>query len=280
VSNPKHARDTDNGRYYEDPATGDRYVSVTNALDSLNKPALAPAAAKVTAEYFADNLPAAVRASRNPTTMDDFVKAAKAEYKNVWESRRDFGTRVHNQAEAYALGTPIEPDEQAEAFVDQYREFLQDFGVNIATDIDAVEVTVLDRTHRYGGTADLWINLGGLPQGQPDGLWLVDIKTSLTKSASVVYRDHALQLAALRYAEIALAPDDSEHPVPKFAGAAILNLRAHAYGFIPMPATRDLHAAFLGLLATSYALHGLDMKPYKPLNTPTRKPSIRTRKAA
>lgn len=278
MTNPKHARDTDNGRYYQDPATGDMHVSVTNVLDTLNKPALAPAAAKVTAEYFADHLPAAVRASRNAATLDAFIKAAKAEHKTVWESRRDFGTLVHNHAEAHALGRPIEPNEQAERFVDQYRLFLKEFGVDIATDLDAVEVTVLDRGHRYGGTADLWINLRNLPGGQPDGLWLVDIKTSLTKPASTVYRDHALQLAALRYAEIAIGPDDSEHPVPEFVGAAILNLRTHSYGFVPMPATRELHAAFLGLVTASYALHGLDMKPYKPINTPARKP--RARKAA
>jgi hypothetical protein len=278
VTNPKHARDTDNGRYYEDPATGDLYVSVTNVLNTLNKPALAPAAAKVTAEYFADNLPAAVRASRDPNAMEAFIKAAKAEHKTVWESRRDLGTRVHALAEAHALGTPAERDEQAQPFVDQYQLFLNDFGVDLATDLEAVEVTVLDRTHRYGGTADLWMRLKGLPNGHPDGLWLIDIKTSLTKPATTVYRDHPLQLAALRYAELALAPDDSEHPVPEFVGAAILNLRATNYGFVPVPTTRELHAGFLGLLQASYVLHGLDMKPCKPINTPARKP--RTRKAA
>lgn len=278
MTNPKHARDTDNGRYYQDPATGQMLVSVTNVLDTLNKPALAPAAAKVTAEYFADNLPAAVRASRSPVTLNEFVRAAKAEHKNVWETRRDLGTRVHNQAEAHVLGTPIEPDPDAQPFVDQYQLFLKDFGVDINRDIDAVEVTVLHREHRYGGTADLWIRLRDLPGDAPDGLWLVDIKTSLTKPASTVYREHPLQLAALRYAEIGLGPDDSEHPVPEFVGAAILNLRTSSYGFIPMPATPEMHAAFLGLLTASYTLHGLDMKPYKPLNTPARKP--RTRKAA
>jgi hypothetical protein len=279
VTNPKHARDTDNGRYYQDPAGG-MLVSVTNVLNTLNKPALAPAAAKVTAEYFVENLPAAVRASRNPADLDQFVRAAKAEHKNVWEYRRDFGTRVHAQAEAHVLGTPIEPDPEAQPFVDQYEVFLKEFGVDIHADIDAVEVTVLHRGHRYGGTADLWIRLRNLPGGQPDGLWLVDIKTSLTKPASAVYQDHPLQLAALRFAEVALGPDDSEHPVPEFAGAAILNLRGHTYGFIPVPATPEMHAGFLGLLQASYALHGLDMKPYKPLNTPARKPSTRTRKAA
>ncbi|WP_049568736.1 hypothetical protein [Nonomuraea sp. SBT364] len=277
MTNPKHARDTDNGRYYQDPAGG-LLVSVTNVLNTLNKPALAPAAAKVTAEYFAENLPTAVRASRNPAAMEDFIKAAKAEHKNVWETRRDLGSRVHALAEAHVLGTPAEHDEEAQPFVDQYELFLKEFGVDIATDIDAVEVTVLHRSYRYGGTADLWIRLKNLPGGQPDGLWLVDIKTSLTKSASTVYRDHALQLAALRFAEVALAPDDSEHPVPEFAGAAILNLRTSSYGFVPMPALPELHSAFVGLLTASYVLHDLDMKPYKPLNTPARKP--RTRKAA
>lgn len=280
MADPKHSRDTDNGRYYEDPATGELLISVTNTLNVLSIPALAPAAAKVTAEYCMDNLPAAVRASRTTDGREAFLKQAKAEHKNVWESRAGIGTRVHKQAEAHALGTPVEPDEEAEPFIGQYRQFLADAGVDLVEDVDAVEVTVLHRTARYAGTADLWVHLRREFHGAPAGLWLVDLKTSLTKPPSAFYRDMVLQLAGLRFAELALAPDDSEHPVPEFKGAAILNLRADRYGFIPAPADEAAHAAFCRLVDASYYLHALDLKPYKPVNPWRKTRAPRSRKAA
>lgn len=266
MADPRHSRDTANGRYYEDPKSGELLISVTNALNALAKPALAPAAAKVTAEYCMAQLPRAVKASRTPADAEAFLKAAKAEHKNVWESRAGIGTRVHVQAEAHALGKPIAEDEDAAPFIDQYRKFLADAGVNLAEDVEAVEVTVLHRTARYAGTADLWLWLRSEFHGMPPGLWLIDIKTSLTKPPSAFYRDHVLQLAGLRFAEVALAPDDSEHEVPEFAGAAILNLRQDRYGFIPSPSDEAAHAAFCHLVNASYYLHGLDLKPHKPVN--------------
>jgi hypothetical protein len=267
MADPRHSRDTANGRYYEDPANpGELYISVTNALNTLSKPALAPAAAKVTAEYCMANLPAAVRASRRPADTEAFLKAAKAEHRNVWENRAGIGTRVHIQAEAHALGRPAEPDEDAAPFIDQYRRFLADAGVDLAEDVEAVEVTVLHRTARYAGTADVWLWLRREFCGMAPGLWLIDIKTSLTKPPSAFYRDHVLQLAGLRYAEVALGPDDSEHEVPEFQGAAILNLRVDRYGVIPAPADRAAHAAFCRLVDASYYLHGLDLKACKPVN--------------
>jgi hypothetical protein len=266
VTAPTHSRDTSNGRYYLDPASGELLISVTNALNVLSKPALAPAAAKVTAEYCLDNLPRAVKAARNPAAAEAFLKDAKSEHRNVWESRAGIGTRVHVQAEAHALGKPIERDEDAEPFIDQYRRFLDDAGIDLQEDVEGVEVTVLHRTARYAGTADLWVNIRRPFHGQPAGLWLVDLKTSLTSRPSAFYRDMVLQLAGLRFAEVALAPDDSEHPVPEFVGAAILNLRTDRYGFIPSPSDEAAHAAFCRLVDASYYLHSLDLKPHKPVN--------------
>lgn len=266
MSAPQHSRDTANGRYYQDPQSGELLISVTNALNALAKPALAPAAAKVTAEYCVANLPRAVKASRNPGDTEAFLKAAKSEHRTVWESRAGLGTRVHVQAEAHALGKPVEPDEDAEPFVDQYRKFLDDAGIDLQEDVEGVELTVIHRGARYAGTADLWVHLRKPFHGLPTGLWLVDLKTSLTKAPSAFYRDMVLQLAGLRYAEVALAPDDTEHEVPSFAGAAILNLRQDRYGFIPSPSDEAAHSAFCRLVDASYYLHGLDLKPHKPVN--------------
>lgn len=276
MTDPKLARATDNGRYYEDPADGEMVVSVTNVLSEWAKPALAPAAAKATAEYIVDHLPAAVRASRAEDTREAFLREAKAHYRTVWENRRDLGSLVHHHAEALVLGTPMPEDERVASFIDSYRKWMADFGVDMERDVASAEVTVFSRSHeslRYGGTADLWVNLRHLPKPYDRGLWLVDIKTSLTKPASTVYRDHVLQLAALRYADVAVLPDGSEVAVPEFAGAAILNLRqktarSKGYGFVPLPADEHAHLTFLSLLGVAYFAHALDLKTHKPIKAP------------
>jgi len=270
MTDPKHAVDTgDTGRYYADPKTGDLLISVTNTLQQLAKPALAPAAAKETAEFMMANLARAVKSAHNPVEREQFLKVAKAAYKDLWETRRDMGTRVHHQAEAHILGTPVEPDEDAEPFIDQYKQFLADARIDITNDVEAVEITVLNRAVGYGGTADLWVRIDSPPpawEGVTPGLWLVDIKTSLTKPPSTVYRDNVMQLAALRYAEVGLDPYDGEHPVPEFVGAAVLNLRTDRYGFIPLPAGEAAFAGFTHLIGTSRYVHELDLKPCKPVN--------------
>jgi len=277
VTDPKLARATDNGRYYDDPADGASVMSVTNALSEWAKPALAPAAAKATAEYIVDHLPAAVRASRTEEARQEFLREAKAHHRTVWDNRRDLGSLVHHHAEALVLGQPIPEDERVAPFIDSYQEWMNDFGVDIEQDVESAEVTVFSRsrpTLRYGGTADLWVNLRHLPKPYDRGLWLVDIKTSLTKPASTVYRDHVLQLAALRYADVAVLPDDSEVEVPEFAGAAILNLRQkttrrqQGYGFVPLPADELAHLTFLSLLGVAYYAHALDLKTHKPIKAP------------
>jgi hypothetical protein len=300
VTNPKLSRETDNGRYYEDPLDGQLVVSVTNTLNEWAIPALAPGAAKETAEYILDYLPKAVRASRNPADRDAFLKDAKGHYKTVWEKKANLGTRIHTRADARNLGRPVADDPETAPYVAQYEQFLDDFGVDLENDIEFSEVTVLRRTApRYGGTADIMVHLR-FPadlspqdprfQGRkastrqpiltPSGLWMIDIKTSMTKPASAVYRDNVLQLAALRFADVALLPDETERPVPPFVGAAILNLRRDSYGFVPLPADEAAHAAFLAMVPIAHFSHALDLTPCKPVAAPYKTTAQQKRGAA
>ncbi|MBT2234804.1 hypothetical protein [Nonomuraea sp. NEAU-A123] len=303
---PSHAVPTSAGRYYCDPmcALDDpnrMKISVTNAIDQHMIEALAPAAARDTAIWLMDNLPDAIRAAADPDDMVEFIKLAKAQYRVQWDKKADLGSRVHAIGEAINLGAPYIPDEEAEPFVNSYRQFLADFGVNIRRDIVAAECTVINRTIPYGGTSDIWANLrfdGPTspiipkfkpravppdPIPTPSGLWLIDMKTSLTKPASAVYEDYLLQLAALRNAEVALVcppscrygetddhDDSHEFEVPEFAGTAILNLRETEYGFVPLPADRDAFDAFCGLLPLAHYVHGLEMRGHKPIQPPSK----------
>jgi len=299
---PPHAVATANGRYYADPGTGAMLVSVTNVLSQLAKHALAPAAAKYTAEWFAEHLPEAIRAAADPAELDAFVKRVKAAYLDEWERRMRLGSRVHRQAEAINLQAPIAPDPEGEPLVGSCRQWLADFGVDLASDLVVAECTMLNRELGYAGTSDLWVYLRfpsptsplvprhrprsvpADPLPTPSGLWLVDIKTSLKHSASTVWDDFPLQLAALRRATVALVcpPEcrygaseshDGSHefPVPDFVGTAVLNLRTDRYGFIPLAADDHAFAAFRGLLPVTSYLHGVDLRGRKPIQPPTRR---------
>ncbi|MFI6889153.1 hypothetical protein [Streptosporangium canum] len=304
MTDPQHASATDNGRYYIDPLDGRQMISVTNTLDQHAISALAPAAAKVTAEYIVEHLSEANRAAAAPDDLDEFVKVAKRAYRDAWDKRAELGSRIHHMAEGINLGAPIVQDDEAEPFVDSYLAFLHDFGIRVGPggDIVAAECTVLHRSNviPYGGTSDIWANLRfdadtsplipkfkpravpPDPLPTPSGLWLIDIKTSLSKPASAVYEANVMQLAALRHAEVALIcpPEcrwgeaeyhDASHefPLPEFVGAAVLNLRTNGYGFVPLPADEHAFDAFRGLLHVARYVHGLDLRGYKPIQSPT-----------
>lgn len=290
---PLHARDiSGRGRYYgacsDDCPLGDQlYVSVTNAQSIVNKPALPPAAAKVTAETAWRLLPQMVATSREDpagpcakkrvadrcgTCRFCVTSAIKAEYKAQWETKADFGTEVHTYAHAHVLGKPMPPNPDVEPFLGQYLRFLDAWSVDLDRHVEAAETTVFDRDRRYAGTGDVWLHLPLGPSGRPTQrryLWLVDLKTSLTKPAGTVYADQVLQLAGLRYAPRAVLVDDTEVEVPQFAGAALLNLRRDAHALIPLPADESAHAAFVHAVELQRFFHeGVDTKAWAPLEAP------------
>lgn len=288
MTTPKHAREIKGkGRYYgacgdECPLGEGLYISVTNAQSVINKPALPPSAAKVTAETAWQMLPQMVATSRQdpegPCAKKRVAErcgrcrfcvtsAIKAEYKAQWETKAELGTRIHGYAHAHVLGQPLPYDPEVEPFIFQYLLFLDAWGVDLDQHIEAAETTIFDRKNRYAGTGDLWVWLPTGRGGKRE-LWLVDIKTSLTKPANVIYPDQEIQLAGLRYAPKALLPDDSEVDVPKFAGTAILNLRTAGHALIPIPSGRDAYKAFLGAVALQTHFHGQDTKAWTPIEAP------------
>lgn len=297
MTSPFHARDIKGkGRYYgscgqEACPFGDlELISVTNAQGVVAKPALVPAAVKVTAETAWNLLPHMVRLSRQPEvgvppdggkTCDKrspvatrcgacrfcLSMAIKREHQNQWDSAADFGSLVHTYAYNHVVGQPMPFDDDVEPFLAQYLAFLDAWGVDITKHIEAAETTIISRRHGYAGTGDIWL---WLPTGKGGKLelWLVDIKTSRKAPVNRVYVDQVLQLAGLRYAEKAILPDDTEVDVPKFAGAALLNLRADAHQLIPLPADRAAHKAFVNAVGLQTFLHQQDSKTWVPLDAP------------
>ena len=278
MTSPKQARDTDQGRYYTHPVTGEQLVSITNVLDTISKPALVPWAAKITAEKALAMVPqlvaSALVAKCKPKRVADecgrctpcLVNTIKREVKVVRETAADLGTAVHDHAEAHLTGRAIMADPDVEPFMKSYLQFLTDFEIDITRDIEAAEMTVANPALGLAGTLDVMARLrldGYVPgeavkqlPGDRRALWIYDIKTSLTKAADVLYREQPLQLTAQRHCREAWLPDGTVVPMPTgIVGAAILNLRTDGYEFIPVPSGDAEWRAYQGLLTATHWLH-------------------------
>lgn len=297
MTSPFHARDIKGkGRYYGScgqdncPFGDDQFISVTNAQGVVAKPALVPAAVKVTTETAWNWLPHMVALSRQPEAgvPADGGKpcdkrspvstrcggcrfclnaAIKREHQNQWDSAANLGSDIHTYAYSHNIGQPMPFDAEIHPFMEQYLAFLSAWGVDINRHIEAAETTIISRRHKYAGTGDIWI---WLPTGKAGALqlWLVDIKTSRKAPVNRVYADQVLQLAGLRFAESAILPDDTEVEIPKFAGAALLNLRTDAHQLIPLNADRAAHKAFVNAVGLQTFFHELDTKAWVQLDAP------------
>jgi len=254
VTDPKYAHATDHGRYYQDPAGGPDLVSVTNVLDtSVNKTrALAPWAVKVTLEWIFEHRMEVAR--RTVTDRDALTKQLKQIHRDVRDTASDLGTDIHRAAEQWLLGAPFAVTREVAPYLIQLQAFLGFWGVDVDKHVEAAEITCLHRRLGYAGTADLmiWLPTG---EGRVLELWLIDFKTSATRSAKEVYPENTQQLAALRYCETVLLPDDTEQPMPKIQRTGVLNLRAKSHALVEMPAGRDAHRAFRGALANALWHH-------------------------
>jgi len=253
MTEPKHARETEHGRYYTDPAGGPDLVSVTNVLDtSVHKHALQPWAVKLTVEWILDHRMEVAR--RAITDRKELTRELKAIHREASATASDLGTRVHKAAQNRALGAPVEADPEVAPFLRQYDLWFTDWNVVLERDLAATEITVFHRTLGYAGTADLMVWLPTGPNGARE-LWLLDIKTSATRSAKSVYAENAQQLAALRYAETVLLPDDSDGEMPKIQRTGVLNLRRRSRALVEMPGDRRAFRAFRGALINAQWHH-------------------------
>ena len=298
MTSPRHAEATAQGRYYNHPKSGDQLISVTNALSvGCAKPALVPWAAKIVAEEAIEQLPILTHRLRTEdpeTVRKDLSKSVTV----ARDKAADLGSRIHALAEAHVLGVELpyeDGDEECEPFVEQLLKFFADFDVDFQRDVEATELTVAYPSLGYAGTLDLLVRLPldghvpGSPTKRVDdpvkrGLWLIDYKSSLTRAATSVYGEYALQLTALRRAREAWTPDEDIVAMPKgIVGTAVLNLRRRTYELIPLPSGDAEWTAFQGCLAIAKWMHstGADVAKgeHRPITPSGRAKPKRTRKS-
>lgn len=229
---------TKRGRYYIDTVHGGRYPSVTTVIDAaLAKPALNGWYANQAAGRAVDQLAELSRRVRLDGPESAAAWLARAP-RDASRSAALKGSDLHDLAERHARGekTPAALDPDVKAMLAHYETFLADYQPVITH----TEMTVLNRTLGYGGTADAVMQLpaySGLPL-------IADYKTG----RSGPYAEWAVQLAAYANGECALEKTadkrpkivEKDMPAVDLSRALVLRIRPDHY---------ELHEADLtGLL--------------------------------
>lgn len=219
------------GRMYRDPETGDLRPSITNIIDILDKPALVGWSARETAK-------AAFRRRRALMELDEGDEAGAVEMlKNArFETTgraAKLGDEIHATAEALARDLELPTyDDRAVPYLDRFLQFVKDF----EPVSEGVEVTVFNRTHDYAGTFDWLVRVDGYRI-------LIDHKTG-----KGVYPEVALQLAALRYGEVAWLRETGDViPMPRIDACIALWLQPRGYTPFLVDASERAFEAFRGL---------------------------------
>jgi hypothetical protein len=210
--------------------------SVTTILEVLSKPALVQWLAKEAARACIRNW-SELASVLETEGEEKAVNWAVAKGGETRDKAARLGTGVHYLADvvaredaAGAAVTALEPSETEKPYVDAFRNFMAFLGGSGGSIVSS-EHAVWSK-NGYAGTYDLILQMscnhvrcesGGL--NCPPELWLVDIKTS-----KGFYPEYGLQLAAYRWADSIVLPNDPTfYPMPLIQRTAVLHLRPDQY---------------------------------------------------
>jgi len=185
---PKITRnDGEDGRTYDTP--NGELKSVTTFQNLLNKPALVPWAAKMSAQYFKDELDAIIAGELDLKTMDidEIVTNAKAHYKKKSKEAMEYGSEVHRYiTEYFQFGALPEDDKLRELVVSAISKITGELRLTV----DKTEEMVYYRK-AYAGTLDIMGH--GTPVGHKTQKNVVlDVKTGRGR----VYEEALTQVSA------------------------------------------------------------------------------------
>lgn len=237
------------GSGYFNPLTGDKVIGVTTALGVLDKPGILQWAVDNTAAYAVNNIDALLSRTQDagygflrwywsrmtPAKFDDPDIDIRTVSAGVLNDLAELGTSMHEWVEQVLTGG-FEP----ELFRDEQFQMAEAFLAWLETvdiEVHATELTVFG--DGYGGTADLYATIDGVPLA-------IDVKTS-----RAVRNEHVAQIAAYGAAFQAVqecGPFEEgaaeykgqyfrEVPIPAFSEYAVLQIRPNDWdnngNFIP-----------------------------------------------
>ncbi len=209
---------------YTDPRTGERLISVTSVVGAFDS---------------GDKLGAGAGAA---------VKLTKAgvDYRQLWNAKRDLGTRVHGYAALWADGKSADVLDTDAPYLDAFAAFCRAKHPEWIESERAVVSSL-----GYGGRFDLI--------GYWDGLyWLIDLKCGKPYRAELT-----LQLAGYRFADGMIIYDETGKatkldPMPHIDRAAGLYLDEEGKAtLVECNADADAFEAFKGLLTVKKWAAGL-----------------------
>lgn len=232
------------GRNHSYRIDGAKVPGVTTITGFYKSGALANYPGKATAEYAVNNWE-----TLSAMPVADRLKALYGGQYADRDAAAGRGTQVHRIAARIAAGEANVPyPEELAGHVESYVDFLD----RLDPAIQAIELVVGNRTHRYCGTLDL---IGDLPDIEWDGetipaaRWLLDVKTN----RSGIFPETALQLCGYRNAEVFVAENGDERPMKLFdvERTGAIWVRADGWDLIPLDTGADVWETF-GYLAWLY----------------------------
>ena len=222
-------RRVDRGRnhWYTD-ANGMKIPGVTSIIgNGLPKPALVGWGIKSVAEYAVDYWDELAKLP--PNARRDRLKKAPYDDRDAAARR---GTEVHRLAEQLIQGQEVAVPDELAGHVGSYLRFLEEWDPQEFL----VEAALVNYTHGYAGTADLFCTLPRFG----DELVVMDIKTT----RSGIFGETALQLAAYAHAEFYVSGDESEKPLPRASRGFAIHVRADGYDVRELPIGEDVYMRF------------------------------------
>jgi hypothetical protein len=253
---PAGAFRTDDHRYYfngNGPVPG-----ATSVLEILDKPALATWKAQQAVRAVIEHYE-----QWQSFSPDEIQKLALAEVRKTRDTSASMGTAVHHLADMALRPPGSDPkgwkiDESTQPYLDAYTAFVERYSASSFVSSEKMVWSL----NGYGGTYDLLMMIPSECTCDPavtkvckdaehgkQQLWLIDIKTG-----KGLYPEFALQLAAYRWADYIILPNNPQtYDMPNVERTGILHLRPElypmGYSLIDVPTTyTDDYIPFLGIL--------------------------------
>lgn len=225
-----------NAKGYYELHDGTDCLSVTNVINNGVPKNLIPWATWEVARLAVDSVPqlVRVRGQKARYAMVDWLKEAS---NRVRDEAANFGSAIHDIAEAKVLGKPVaEPTAKQSPFIQAFENFVADH----QPVFHATELTVAHPEHGWAGRCDAWAEL----PLTGEGICCIDYKTG--KNA---YPSAALQMSAYQRATVGWLENGTQVEPPKSVRSYVLHIRPdkhpdRGYALIPADTSDEVYEFF------------------------------------